>query len=398
MLDTEVRGDSDGLRDTARWLRSAEESVHATGTQVRLARGESESEWVGSSGEAFRVTMDEVIRKVDELSLNAGGIAAVLDRYADELDSVKAMMQSARDLAREGGLVVVAAVIEPPGPAPVAPEQLPKHVDLTPGRLEAHHAAAVARSFHLQQVMAYRNAEKEVTNAAKQLDQSVQFLKNEARNWTLWADLFSGGAALGVASASKYNAQTKKYKDQAKTARDHAARARAQGNLEMARRYSALAQERYADGQKNIRARDGNYARKYSNRMPMWGQRALSSNLGVLARGSGQFARAARPVLSKVPVLGLGLTCAGICTNVQRGQGVAKSVVSGGGSFLAGAMVGGMIGGPVGFAAGAVVGLGVGYAMDAGLADAIVDGGEKVGRAIGDGAQKFGSAIGDLLR
>ncbi|RZS41127.1 hypothetical protein EV193_103446 [Herbihabitans rhizosphaerae] len=403
-LNTEVKGEPEELRKTARWLREAKKSVHATGTQVGKARTESETEWAGKTGEGFRTRMGEARGRIDDLSSNAGKVATALDDHAEALDSVKSKMRKARTIASEGGLTVTATSIEPPGPAPAAPTPLPKDKEPTPAQTKAHDAATSAQSAHLKQVAAYKNAEKEVKKAESKLDKSVQFFKDESKKWWFWSDLFSGGVALGVESASKFNKQTGKFKDRAKIARQHAARARAQGKSDIAKRYSRLAQQRAAAGRTNINARDSNFFRKYANKMPGWAKGAVTADMGKLVRGGGRFARAARPVLSKVPVLGLGLTAVGVGMDIKEGKGVAKSVVAGGGSLMAGAAVGTAIGGPVGFVAGAAVGLGVGYAMDMGLADKIVDGGEaigegakKVGGAIGDGAKKVGGAIGGLF-
>jgi hypothetical protein len=108
---------------------------------------------------------------------------------------------------------------------------------------------------------------------------------------------------------------------------------------------------------------------------------------------------AGRRIGSKIPIVGIGITAAGIGYDIHQGKPAGKAIISGVGGALAaagtGAVVGTMIGGPVGTVVGAGAGLVVGLVVSGGLDwgyDQLPDG---VKNGIEDGFKEVGSAIGD---
>jgi hypothetical protein len=125
---------------------------------------------------------------------------------------------------------------------------------------------------------------------------------------------------------------------------------------------------------------------------------------------------AARRFGSKVPIIGLGITAAGIGYDIHQGKPAGKAIISGvvgaGAAYGVGALVAsaaagaqiGMLGGPVGIVVGGVVGVGASliasgaadYAYDQlpeGVKNGIEDGFNAVADAVGDA----GKAVGDTL-
>lgn len=81
--------------------------------------------------------------------------------------------------------------------------------------------------------------------------------------------------------------------------------------------------------------------------------------------------RAGNPILrggakvgSKLPWVGLVFTGAGVGYDIGTGKDPTQAVVSGGASFVAGAVVGAPIGGPIGVVVGGLAGIGVGFVVD----------------------------------
>jgi len=157
-LDIAVKGDPGSIRATATWLKTTSTSVHDTGTQVYGARGDSESEWLGAAGDAFRGVMTGVGGKVDELAGDLGVTRDALNAHADDLDTVKSRMDQAREVAAAAGLPTTETSISEPGPAPAAPTPLPTDRPATAGEQQAHATATQAQSVYAAQVQAYNEA------------------------------------------------------------------------------------------------------------------------------------------------------------------------------------------------------------------------------------------------
>jgi uncharacterized protein YukE len=105
-------------------------------------------------------------------------------------------------------------------------------------------------------------------------------------------------------------------------------------------------------------------------------------------------ASVARSVVGKLPVVGYGITAAGIGYDIHHGKRPGKAIFSGlagaGGALAVTAMVGGPIG--VGIVAGVVAGVAIGYGADYAYDHWMPDGAKK---KIDEGLDAVGSAVGD---
>jgi hypothetical protein len=107
-----------------------------------------------------------------------------------------------------------------------------------------------------------------------------------------------------------------------------------------------------------------------------------------------------RRVAGKLPVVGLGITAAGIGYDLSQGKPVVKAVVSGVSGALVAAGIGAAIGGPPGALLGLVFGTAASGAIDwgfdqlpKGLQGTIENGANALGNAIGDFGEKVWDAI-----
>ncbi|MGH3623058.1 MAG: hypothetical protein ACRDQ5_14890 [Sciscionella sp.] len=110
-------------------------------------------------------------------------------------------------------------------------------------------------------------------------------------------------------------------------------------------------------------------------------------------------ASAARRFGGKIPIVGLGVTAAGIGYDISTGKPPGKAIVSG----LAGAGAAALVGGPVGLGAVAAVGFGIaaGAGADYVWNHWVPDGAkEKINegvRAVGDGIANVGKSVGNFF-
>jgi hypothetical protein len=286
-------------------------------------------------------------------------------------------MARARQIAENAGLAVVDGQIQHPGNGPTL-QALPADGTATPARVQAYeHGLADARA-HQAKVDAYVLAAEQ----AKRSNGVAEAAKAIARN--MWddlrgkallqaGDLVNGAVAGGLAAkhTSILRAQSAALLDESK-----------------------LAAERYlkaAGGSAEARALNNQAYKKFLE-ADEWARKADS---------------AGRRIGSKLPIIGIGITAAGVGYDIHQGKPVGKAIISGVGGALAaagaGAAIGTMVPIPVvGTVAGAVVGLGVGLvasgALDwgydqlpQGVKDSIEGGFKAVGGAVGDA----GEAVGD---
>ncbi|WP_207222649.1 hypothetical protein [Herbihabitans rhizosphaerae] len=144
--------------------------MHQAGGALHGARGASESCWKGPAGEAFRASALFRGQDADELTKIADRAKQALTVFAGDLDTVRARMVQARDVATRGGLVVTPDGVLPPGPAPGPAPRVPD-TPITPdaqrtlNQAISTHTAAVTS--HLQQVKAYHEARATVDDARR---------------------------------------------------------------------------------------------------------------------------------------------------------------------------------------------------------------------------------------
>ncbi|RZU51601.1 hypothetical protein EV385_3432 [Krasilnikovia cinnamomea] len=381
-IDTRIDGDPASIRATATWLRGRlAASLDQSVDDLFAARDQGDGAWRGDAGPAFTARMDSAGRKSDALRGDVERVAQGFNRYADDLATAQAGMERARGIARDAGLQLAGDVIMDPGPAP-ALTALPTDRAPTPEMVQAHNSSVTAYNAHQDKVAAYAQAQDEAKRSSAAWDAAKGIYKNMAddvrtKPLLVAADVVNGAVVGGLAQkhVSILRKQADAFMEESKTATQRYLNAR--GGSPEALRYNQDAYQRYLDADKYTRRADS----------------------------------VARRVGSKIPIVGLGITAAGIGYDVHQGKPVGKAVISGVGGALAaagtGALIGTAFGGPVGTVAGAVIGAGVGivtsgaldYAYDElpeGTKAAIEDGFAAIGdagAAIGDGAKKVWDSI-----
>ncbi|MFI0466855.1 WXG100 family type VII secretion target [Saccharopolyspora sp. 5N102] len=175
-LNIEVLGDAASVRSTAADLRSLAATVHSTGTDVVRAGAHSESSWIGAAADAFRAMLRTAVNAIDEHVDDLTAAVAALERFAADLDTVKARMKQAAEIASAAGLTVTDKLIMDPGPAPVligAASLLATAQEEYAKKVSAYQAAAevvdLARGM-------LRGAEKLLQSFMKQLEEKATFM------------------------------------------------------------------------------------------------------------------------------------------------------------------------------------------------------------------------------
>lgn len=382
-IDTTIDGDPESIRTAARWLHGRLSSaVSDCGTQVFKARDASEWSWLGAAGSAFRQKMATCGTKADALAAESEHAGRSFDAYADELQTAQRGMARARDIAVSAGLQVRGEVILGPGPVPVV-GGLP--TDAEPAQVAVHDAAVAGQQAHDKMVRAYRQAEEEAGVARDIMATAEVVLRNvlediKSKPFLLAADFVNGAVVGGLASL----------------------------HVSLLKGHAAwLASESAKHVEIYLGAQGGSPESQFHNEHAY--RRFLEADeVGRRAASVGQ------RFGSKLPIVGIGLTAAGIGYDIEHGKPPGKAVISGvggaaaaaglgalAGSVAAGAAVGTAIPIPVaGTVVGAVVGLAVGLgasgALDAGydaLPDGVKQGIEGGFEAVGDGAEKVWDSL-----
>lgn len=386
-IDTRIEGDPDGIRTASQWMKNnLASSVDQTVTEMRAARDDAATGWQGGAGPAFQSRMDTGGQKADSLRTDIETAANSLAVYADDLDDAQQGMARTRQMAVDAGLTVVDDQIQPPGAGPTL-QAIPTDGTATPTQVQAYEEGLAASRAHQAKVDAYQLAQRQADgywsahNAAKGI----------ARN--MWDDLYGkaflqagdlvNGAVVGGLVAkhrSILKAQSAALLDDSKRLAEH-----------YLKTPGGTAQSRYLN---NASWKKFLEADELARRAPNAGAR----------------------IAGKIPVIGLGITAAGIGYDIHQGKPVGKAVISGVGgaaaAMAAGAAIGTLIPIPVvgtvgGAVAGLIIGVGVSGALDyaydglpQGVKDSIEGGISAAGDAIGDmgdaiggGAQKAWDAI-----
>jgi hypothetical protein len=385
-IDTEIGGKPADIRACAQWLRGQlATGVDQCVTDLHHSRDEAAWEWRGDAGLAFHSRMDGASRKADSLRGDIEQAANSFDVYADDLHTAQTGMERARKIATDTGLQLAGYTILDPGPSPVV-QALPSGRSATPEAVAAYSDGLAALNVHNRKVDAYNLAAEEADRSRGIMEAARAIGKNmwddlRGKAALQAADLVNGAVIGGLAAtqASILHKQARALMDESKLAAERYMKA--PGGSAEARALNADAYKKFLE------------ADKYARRAQSVGQR----------------------VGSKIPVIGIGITAAGIGYDIHQGKPAGKAVISGVGGALAaagtGAVVGTMIGGPVGTVVGAGAGLVVGLVVSGsldwgydqlpqGVKDSIENGIEEVGNvvgdageAVGDGAKKVWNAI-----
>ncbi|MGC4748389.1 hypothetical protein ACLQ28_22445 [Micromonospora sp. DT201] len=379
-IDTRIDGNPESIRASAQWLKNrlATSMDHCV-TDLRCARDEAVRGWQGTAGPAFQSRMEGTSRRADGLRIDIEAAANSFNAYADDLRTSQQGMERARQIARDEGLQLTGQTILEPGPAPVV-QALPSDRNPSAEEVRTYNSGVVALDAHYRKVQAYNLAAVEANRARGVIDAAKAIGKNiwddlTGKSLLVASEVVNGAVVGGLAAA-----HTSILKKQAEALREESKRA----------------VERY------LKAPGGSAEAKALN------AQAYGKHLEA-DRFAGKADSVGRRVGSKIPIVGVAITGAGIGYDIHQGKPAGKAIISGVGGALAaagaGAAVGTMVGGPVGTVVGAVVGVGVGLvasgALDwgydqlpQGVRDGIDDGFKEVGDAVGDA----GEAVGDTAK
>ncbi|WP_250002097.1 WXG100 family type VII secretion target [Actinoplanes sp. M2I2] len=368
MIETRLDGDPGSIRASADWLKvQLAARLDRSVTDMFAARDDAGSGWQGDAGPGFADRMDTAGRKSDKLRADVETAAQGLHRYADDLTTAQAGMERARAIAREGGLQLAGTTILDPGPAP-AVVTLPTDGVPTPQMVTAHNDSVAALNDHQAKANAYLLAKQEAdrSNGIKAAAQAIA--KNmvddvKSKPVLLFGDFVNGtaGAALGA--------------------------------------HTSVLKKHHAGLMDDVKRLEQHYLKtpggtKASKELIEAGYKRFQDADDVARRTSSL----TRRVGSKLPVIGAGLTVAGIGYDIHNGKPPGKAIISGAGGMGASIVAGmaiGAAGGPIGIVGGALVGTAAGLvasgALDWGY-DQLPDGAKK---AIEDGVAEVGNAVGD---
>ncbi len=376
-LDTEVEGDPDSFTATCQFLRETSSNVETTEQKYLSTRGESEGGWGGTAGGAFRDTAFQGARMAGDTVQMISQVCDNLEIHADDLRTVKADMQRARDRAIEGELTIAGFLIQPPGPAPEAPTPLPTGKPATPQQTEAHAAGVAAQADYEKKVKAYNDAAGLVAKAKKKeadsqswLVKTISGIVEPVKLSLTLGDVATGLAGTVTANASKWVAVAENVKSP-----DLPAKLAQNTTMSAAGRFKAAEIAARRSTEKAVA-----YANAYPTKVaawmdakvPPWAKRGLDAKMipHTAPTPVNPVLRGAVNVGKKLPYVGLAFTAAGVGSDINQGKDPTQAVVSGGASFVSGAVAGASIGaafgGPVGVVGGALVGIGVGIAVDSG--------------------------------
>ncbi|MCA1190007.1 MULTISPECIES: hypothetical protein [unclassified Saccharopolyspora] len=372
-LDTKVEGDPDSLTATCDWLRDQAATSSATSDQVHSVRNDSEAGWGEAAGEVFRNLMTQFGRMTDDVSTALTDTCGALETHSDDLRTVRAKMQQARDVAAAGGLEIKGYEIQEPGLAPANPTPLPTDKPATPQQKQDHAAAVQAQDAFEKKAQAFAQASQIVKDARKVESDSqhalIRFLSgalDPAKLSLALADMSTGMAGAVAVRTTQF----REFAEAAITKAERAANLTTSQNLSLANRTQA-ARIQITNELAAKDAMDNAMASRAARTIDRFPPKVQAVIRGMDAKLVPKVPKAGSPVLrgagkvaSKLPWLGLGITSFGVGLDISNGKDPTQAVVSGGSSFVSGAVVGAAIGGPVGVVVGGLVGIGVGFAVD----------------------------------
>jgi uncharacterized protein YukE len=362
---TRIEGNPDQVTDAAVWVRNRfQPGLDDALSSMRSAEQRAVGGWNGPAGEAFQARVAAKRKEVSQVSDDSLELATSILTFADSMRQAQRDMDRARSVASSAGLVLTAETIEHPGSGPANPGDLPTG-QVTTEQATAHAQAVTAFEEHVRKLEAYDQAAAIADPAREAFDFAAQ---GAAKFWSETVGKWHINAADFVnAAAGEYVARHRNVlKKQAAWLRDMSKRS----------------------DQHYLRSPGGSPQARYNESM----RAKYLMEAEVIDR---RLASVSKSLLSKTPVIGYGITAAGIGFDISQGKPAGKAVFSGvlgaGGAYLAASLV---ATGPVGLTAVVAVGGGIlaGMAADAvwdhwvpeGAKDAINEGLEDVGDALGD--------------
>ncbi|SFD59110.1 Alpha/beta hydrolase [Actinopolyspora alba] len=113
-LNTYVAGDPGSLRELIDTLRGLSSGIERAATGWHHTRSRSETDWQGPAAEAYRETARNTGRDADELENTLHELTHCVEEFTTDLDTVLTRMSRAREVARQGGLMVLGEMIHQP--------------------------------------------------------------------------------------------------------------------------------------------------------------------------------------------------------------------------------------------------------------------------------------------
>ena len=174
-LDTQVDGDIGSVRAAADGIGTLGGGLDGAGSGFSSALSQSEAQWSGSAGDAFRGKITSAQQATRLAATATRQVHAAMHTFADQMDQVKAKMAQATSIASGAGLSVSGTGIEQP-----QPPATPPNVCYTPSG-----AAQMATQFHAavakyqRQLAAYRHAEQIIKQARQEEQQAHAALQRE---------------------------------------------------------------------------------------------------------------------------------------------------------------------------------------------------------------------------
>lgn len=367
-LNTEVHGDAAACRAVSQWFKDASHGVHDAGTAMNRSRSESESFWEGLAGDSFRSDVRAKAHEADQVVDAAEQFSQGISTFADGLDTARARMRQAREVATRAGLTVTATEILPPGPEPQpSPAQPPGGSDphSTQRYDENMRSFTAAYDQHKAMTAAFDEASDTVGQGREREQDAHRSLRDALDNEVLVNLKNYGPTAAGAAAATGSAVYTAQKKLAEKLGHYAAGFDRAKGVLDEPGTTFAQRSQARTD-MLSYRKAMFDTESKIGPKVPKWFGAVTAASAGDAAENSLRFSRMA-PALKKVPYLGAALTVVSAGRGISEGKPVAKetekAVVGTGSSIATGALVGTCVGGPIGAAGGAVLGAAVSYGV-----------------------------------
>lgn len=390
-LNTELTSDSASCRTTAAWLGRLSSGVHRAVNAIHRARTASESSWRGTAAEAFRSSLSALARDADGLVDITNRVQSALEAFADEIDTVRARLGQAREVAMAARLVVTPTAILPPGPGPgaePAPPMGPMTPDARAGYVDTVHMYEMAAATYAAKVRAFDEASATVVDARlreaeahRALDTAMDRSDTDLNGMKAIGTTIVG-VALGVIAGLQTAVSDLLRK--ADKLRNHGTRMQALADEpkgSAAKRAAAIwAANAAAAGEARTRA-EAHRLQGPIRAIPEGARLTIAHNPGEYIRDGKGWVGLGKSAARGVPFVGTGVVVASGAADVAMGKPVDRVAVATG-ATLGGGAVGGMTGAAIGSfffpGVGTVVGGVVGGVIGS------VTAADGVGRVMGD--------------
>ncbi len=364
-LNIEVHDKPDECRATANYLRSLAEAADEACGLFKRGQTESESLWVGQAGMEFRASQTPNVQDSSEVAGMAGTFAKALDAFAGDIDTVRARLQQARQVAHEAELITTRTAILPPGPGPSAVPPTASGSDspnASPQRQATDQAHEQQVADHQRKQRAFQEVTGTVSDARKfqaeahgRLTAATIDPLATLKATKTWG-VFVVGHGLSYIKATQTTAndlmekarrldvKVEQYKSMAWATEDPLLKSQ----------YGAMAEGFQREALTSQQAAET--VKRPINGVPESVRQGIESNPGNGIKG-GQtgWLRLGKGAARGVPVIGTGLTVASGATDVAMGKPVGQAAGETGGS-----LAGGVVGGVAGAESGAIIGGAIG--------------------------------------